>query len=125
MRTMLPEMDAWVAEQECLSQAKVGRGVPIGPVLSDRDLDVTPPCPLTDDEIDWLWPRYQKCSFPPATFAKRFAGTARERLTAKGKNAAVSLSFRYRRQIFGLRAVKWTDSEFIAAIKRAASKRSA
>ncbi|MBM3853178.1 MAG: hypothetical protein FJ399_08470, partial [Verrucomicrobia bacterium] len=120
--TLSPEMDAWLAEQRLLEESVIGRRMPGAAVLQDRDLDVVPPCPLIEAEIDWLWPRYQRCSFPPATFAKRFACTPRERLTPRGKNAAVKLAYRFRRQIFGKQAVKWGDELFLSAVRYAASR---
>ncbi len=120
--TLSPEMDTWLAEQTMLADATQGRRMPGAAVVTDRDVDIVPPCPLADAEIDWLWPRYQQCSFPPATFAKRFARTDRARLTARGKNAAVSLSYRYRRQIFGKVAVKWAHDEFLSAVRVAAER---
>jgi hypothetical protein len=113
-------MDQWLEDRQMLANAPRGRRMPGAAVLTDRALDVVPPCALNDDEIDWLWPRYQRCNFPPATFAKRFACTARDKLTPRGKNAAVSLSYRYRRQIFGKVAVKWSDHDFLHAVRAAA-----
>lgn len=56
--------------------------------------------PLTDDELRWLWSRYQRCGFPCASFPKRFARNDFEQLQKpKGYNMAVSLAFQYRRQI--------------------------
>ncbi|HRI81628.1 MAG TPA: hypothetical protein PLF88_04270 [Opitutaceae bacterium] len=118
--TLCAEMDQWLAERQMLNSATVGRRMPGAAVITDYDLDVVPPCPLTAAEIDWLWPRYQRCNFPPATFAKRFAQTDRSKLTPRGMNAAASLAYRYRRQIFGKAAVKWSLSDFLAAVRTAA-----
>ncbi len=121
-QTLSQEMDAWLAMQQSRAMPP-GRFIP-SPVLGldDGDCVTVPPCLLTDAEIDWLWPKYQACSFPPATFAKRFARTPRASLTARGKNAAVRLSYRFRRQIFGKRAVKWSDADFLAAVREKALK---
>lgn len=119
-RTMSDELDLWLEVQK--AKYVTGRSMPMGdlpdPVPKGEPV---PPCPLTDAEIDWLWPLYQCCSFPPATFAKRFAGTARDKLTPRGKNAAVTLAYRYRRQIFGAVAVKWDPARFLDAVRRAAA----
>jgi hypothetical protein len=120
--TLCAEMDQWLEDSHMLATAPRGRRMPGAAVLKSRDLNTVPPCPLTEAEIDWLWPRYQRCNFPPATFAKRFAGTARDKLTPRGKNAAASLSYRYRRQIFGKAAVKWGQQDFLAAVREAARR---
>lgn len=114
MKTMCEEMDAWVLAHDKPAIKTASR-------LAPSEIPI-PPCPLTDKEIDWLWPRYQKCSFPPATFAKRFAGTPRDKLTPRGKNAAVRLAFRYRRQILGRVAVKMAENEFLSAVRNLANK---
>jgi hypothetical protein len=123
-RTLSPEMDAWLAEareEQAIPRFPRRSPAPVA-FVQDRDVLAEPFCPLSDAEIDWLWPRFQRCSFPPATFAKRFAKTSRDRLTARGKNAAVSLSYRYRRQIFGKQAVRWSHTDFVGWVKDAASR---
>lgn len=121
INTLSEEMDDWLRLQE-LRSIPPARMIPPAAVLDERDCTVIPPCPFSDREIDWIWPKYQACSFPPATFAKRFARTPRERLTLRGKNAAASLGYRYRRQIFGKRAVKWSEADFLTAVREAAAK---
>jgi hypothetical protein len=79
-------------------------------------------CPFTDEEMAWLWPRYQRCTFPPASFPKRFARHDLTRLTAKGRTAAAQLAYQYRRQIFSKKAAKWDPAHFINAVKTAAAK---
>jgi hypothetical protein len=125
MRTLSEDMDDWLELHEW-PFFPLCRLAPPAPVMQLRSADcvMVPPCPLSDQEIDWLWPRYAACSFPPATFAKRFAGCAREKLTPRGKNAAVSLGYRYRRQIFGKRAVLWSDGDFLLAVRKAAAVKS-
>lgn len=120
--TLCPEMDAWLLERTMLAEAVRGRRMPGAAVITDRDLEYVPPCPLSEAELDWLWPHFQACSFPPATFAKRFARTPRAHLTLRGKNAAVRLAYRFRRQIFGKAAVKWGDELFLSAVRYAASR---
>lgn len=120
---MSAEMDIWLEDQRMLAAVRVPRrGPPQLVGVTDRELAHVPPCPLTDPEIDWLWPRYQRCNFPPATFAKRFARTERSKLSLRGKNACVRLSYRYRRQIFGKAATKWTEDAFLSAVRTAAAK---
>lgn len=122
--TMSVEMDRWLADaRDDQSVPRVPRrGAPVLVGVTDRDLDQVAACPLTESEIDWLWAKFQRLSFPPATFAKRFARTERASLTARGKNAAVKLSYRYRRQIFGKAGVKMAENEFLSAV-RVASER--
>lgn len=119
-------MDAWLAMQQSRNRWP-GRMIGLPPVvaLGDRDCLTVPPCPLSDSEIDWLWPRYARCRFPPATFAKRFARTPREHLTPRGKNAAVRCAYTYRRQIFGESAKKWSEADFLAAVRQAAVRQAA
>ncbi|HLP02122.1 MAG TPA: hypothetical protein VK163_08855 [Opitutaceae bacterium] len=118
------EMDLWLEEQQALANPRPGRHSPQLVGVTERDTETVPPCPLTDAEIDWLWQHYQRCSFPPATFAKRFARTPRSSLTPRGKNACVRLAFHYRRQIFWKAASKWTEAEFLDAVRNAASNTS-
>ena len=121
MKTLSEEMDDWLELMEWRFVPPY-RFAPPSPVMSLRSSDCVtfPPCPLSAREIDWLWPRYSACSFPPATFAKRFARTEREKLTPRGKNAAVSLGYHYRLQIFGKRAVLWSEADFLHAVREAA-----
>lgn len=115
------EMDLWLEEQQTLAVPRPGRRSPQLVGVTDRDTDFVPPCPLTDAEIDWLWPRYQRCSFPPATFAKRFARTPRASLTPRGKNACVRLAYQYRRQIFWKSASQWSEAEFLNVVRSVAN----
>lgn len=118
-RTLSPEMDAWLEHQH----VRQARERVVSTARPGTVIQVTvPPCPLTDREIDWLWPRYQACSFPPATFAKRFARTPRENLTARGKNACASIAYRFRRQIFGNGAAKWSREDFLSAVREASKQ---
>lgn len=110
------ETDFWLEVQR--AKNLFTRGLSFGVRLpGSLDDGPVPPCELTDAEVDWLWPRYQACSFPPATFAKRFARNDRASLTPKGKNAAVKLAYTYRRQIFGKVAVKWDHARFLEAVR--------
>jgi hypothetical protein len=77
----------------------------------------TPPCELTDAELAWLWPRFQRCTFPVASFPKRFARNDVAKLREKGRAMAVALAFQYRRQIFGQKAAKWDRGHFISAVR--------
>lgn len=119
-RTMDDETDLWLEVQR--AKNLFTRGLSFGArLLTDRDAALVPACELTDAELDWLWPRYQRCNFPPACFAKRFATTPRDRLTERGKNAAVKLAFKYRRQICGAVAAKWDLARFLETVRCAAS----
>lgn len=120
--TLSVEMDQWLDERRMLSEATRGRRMPGAAVLAASDTEIAPPCPLTDAEIDWLWRKYQACSFPPATFAKCFARTPRENLTSRGKNACVKLAYKYRRQIFGKVAKKWGEVVFLREVRSAAAR---
>jgi len=71
---------------------------------------------LTDAELAWLWPRYQRCTFPVASFPKRFARNTLDRLTEAGRLMACDLAFQYRRQIFGKHAAKWGFGQFVAEV---------
>ncbi len=71
---------------------------------------------LTEQDLDWLWPRYQRCTFPIASFPKRFANHTRASLTEKGRKMALSLAFQYRRQIFHGSA-KWDAHRFLAEVR--------
>lgn len=71
---------------------------------------------LTDAELQWLWPRYQRCTFPVGSFPKRFARNDISRLTEAGRLTACDLAFQYRRQIFGKGAAKWTFGQFIEEV---------
>jgi hypothetical protein len=65
--------------------------------------------PLTEDQLRWVWRRYQACGFPYASFPKRFARNDFEQLQKpKGHNMAISLCYQYRRQI--IRARKKTTA---------------
>jgi len=122
--TMSVEMDRWLADaRDDQAIPRVPhRGAPQLVGVTERDLDQVAACPLTDAEIDWLWAKYQGLSFPPATFAKRFARTERSRLTPRGKNACVKLSYRYRRQIFGKAGTKMAEDEFLSMVRYAAMR---
>lgn len=76
-----------------------------------------PPAELTDAEFAWLWPRFQRCTFPPASFVKRFARNEVSNLKDKGRNMGESLAYQYRRQIFGKRAAKWDRVKFLHAVR--------
>lgn len=121
---MSVEMDRWLddARSDQAIPRVPRRGAPLLVGVTDRDSEHVPPCPLTDAEIDWLWAKYQGLSFPPATFAKRFARNARASLTARGKNACVKLAYRYRRQIFGKAGVRMAEDEFLSACRMAAKR---
>ena len=73
--------------------------------------------PFTEVELRWLWGRYQCCTFPVASFPKRFARNAFEQLTDNGKVMAASLAFQYRRQIFKDSA-KWDMERFTRAVQQ-------
>ncbi len=73
---------------------------------------------LSDAEIAWLWPLFQKCSVQSFSFARSFQKTAVEKLTPRGKALVHSVAYKYRRQIFKDSA-KWTEAEFVAAVKTA------
>lgn len=115
-RTLSPEMDAWLARQPVVATtATAKKGDVFNPV---------PPCPLDDAAFAWLWERYQRCSFPPATAYKRLARTPLANLSLRGRNFACRAAFRFRRQIIGKSAVKMTETEFLSAVRSAAlSKR--
>jgi hypothetical protein len=90
-------------------------------------LPQTPPslevCPFTAAELDWLWPKYQACSFPPGSFQKRFARNPLSQLTPdKGWRMAALLAFQYRRQIFGKKAGNWDAPQFIRTVKAKAQE---
>lgn len=76
---------------------------------------------LTESQIKWLWPRYQRCTFPVASFPKRFARNDIDRLTEDGRRMACDLAYQYRRQIFGQRAAKWSFEEFVCRVESAAA----
>lgn len=77
-----------------------------------------PPGCLQEHELRWLWSRYRTCTFPVASFPKRFARNAFESLSPeKGHAQAIRLAFQYRRQIFDRRAAKWTFDEFLTAVR--------
>lgn len=71
---------------------------------------------LSDAELAWLWPRYQRCSFPIWGLPKQFAKNDISQLTEAGRLTACDLAFQYRRQIFGQRAVKWTFWRFLSEV---------
>lgn len=76
---------------------------------------------LSDAEIAWLWPFFQKCSVQSYSFARSFQKTALEKLTPRGKAVVHSVAYKYRRQIFKDSA-KWTESEFVGAVRAATLK---
>lgn len=78
--------------------------------------------PFTEAEFAWIWPKYRVCSFPVASFPKRFARNELSQLSEKGRKMGVSLAFQYRRQIFGKQAAKWTFEEFTKAVQVASTK---
>jgi hypothetical protein len=78
---------------------------------------------LTDAELAWVWKRYRCCTFPVASFPKRFARNALESLTPdKGHPMAIRLSYQYRRQIFNPKAAKWTLPQFLDAVRQTVAK---
>ena len=77
--------------------------------------------PFTTKEFAWLWPRFQRCGFSPASFPKRFAKNELDRLTDKGRNTGVGLAYQYRRQIFA-NSAKWTWEQFVENVRIAAAK---
>lgn len=113
---MSAEMDAWLARQQTAPVCVVF------PTPKPKNLPV-PPCPLNLDELRWLYGRYERCSFPPASAFKRFAKHEFDRLTPRGHNLLCRFAYRFRRQVFqgDKRAVKWTESEFLAAVRKAAA----
>lgn len=40
---------------------------------------------LSDAEVAWLWPKFQRCRHRLGSFAKSFAKTPLEKLTVRGK----------------------------------------
>lgn len=120
-REMSEDIEDWIDWQRCRFQGR--QPAPVLTVnVTSPEVKQVPPCPLTDAELDWLWPRYQRCSFPPASFPKSFAKTPREKLTPRGKNAAVRCAYKYRRQIFGKAASKWGEALFLGAVRAAISR---
>lgn len=79
---------------------------------------------LTDAEIAWLWPRFQNCSHRGYSFAKSFAKTGLDHLTARGRAVVHSVAYPYRRQIFRDSA-KWSEARFISEVRQAAGKEGA
>jgi len=79
---------------------------------------------LTPDEFAWMWRRYKQCTFPYASFPKRFAQYPIEKLTEdKGKPMAIKLAYQYRRQIFaGKTVAKITVTDFIKQVRLATPK---
>ncbi len=71
--------------------------------------------PFTPEELAWVWARYRRCTFPSASFPKRFARNDVGRLSSKGRNMAASLAYQFRRQIFGGSA-KWPFPQFVAEV---------
>lgn len=123
MRTTLsPEMDRWLADQEARQPkpaAATSTETLPGPVANGLPV---PPCPLNEAQFAWLWPKYKACSFPPASAPKRLAGCALERLTPRGRNFAVRMAFKFRRQIFGKAAGKWAQDEFLSEVRKGAAR---
>lgn len=120
-RQMSEDIEDWIEWQRSRFQGRMP--APVGAIcFTEPDVRDIPPCPLTEAEIDWLWPRFQRCSFPCASFPKSFAKTPREKLTPRGKNAAVRCAYKYRRQIFGKVSVKWSDQIFLSAVRAAVAK---
>jgi hypothetical protein len=119
--TMTPEMDAWLERQQAKqaqARALTSEGAKPATVLPVAEV---PPCPLNDREFAWLWGKYQTLSFPPASAPKRLARCALERLTLRGRNFAVRMAFKFRRQIFGKAAAKWAQDGFLSAVRCAAA----
>lgn len=77
--------------------------------------------PFSESEFAWLWPKYRVCTFPVASFPKKFARNELSQLSDKGRNMGASLAFQYRRQIFGKLSAKWTFADFTQAVQSAAS----
>lgn len=116
-RQMSEDIEEWLEWQRNRFPGR--RPAPVLPVGSSLEV---PACVLTEAELDWLWPRFQRCSFPPASFPKSFAKTPREKLTPRGKNAAVRCAYKFRRQILGKEAGKWGEELFLSAVRSAAQK---
>lgn len=113
-RTLCPEMDQWLERKQATPLP-----APAPEWLTPSE--VIPPCPLNDREFAWLWDRYVRCSFPPATAAKRLAKTPLANLTLRGRNFAVRISHRFRRQILGKPAVRMTPDEFLDRVRQCAT----
>lgn len=110
---LTPEQLAWMQRQQS-RQPEVKAAV-------KTQAQAAPVVVLTEAEIDWLWPRFQRCRHQVFSFAHSFAKTARARLTPKGKACLPEVAFKYRRQIFPASA-NWTLADFIEAIRRAAQQ---
>lgn len=119
MRTLSPEMDRWLEQRMTRVDVAPAPSTATIPEPPKKGQPV-PPCPLNELELRWLWPRYQACSFPPATAAKRLARTPFEHLTPRGRNFGVRMAYRFRRQVFGKRAAKWAQDEFLSEVRKAA-----
>jgi hypothetical protein len=127
-RTMSPEMDAWLASYCARHPVAVESGgicdspgpAPAIPRPVPKSEPV-PPCPLNEIEFAWLWDRYVRCSFPPASAPKRLAKTPLANLSTRGRNFAVRMAYKFRRQIFGKAAAKLGEAEFLAECRRAAA----
>lgn len=117
IRTLSPEMDEWVERMAARQhEAKVALRLK----APEEPIPAVPPCPLDDVAFAWMWAKYQQASFPPASAAKRLARTPLGNLTLRGRNFAVRMAFKFRRQILGLSAAKMTEAEFLDAVRVAA-----
>lgn len=119
MKTLSPEMDAWLERQRAKQPPPTA---PDTIPLSVPKNKPAPECPLTDAQFAWLWPRYQKCRFGMISAASRLAKTPLQNLTVRGKNFAIRMAFKHRTQIFGRPARKFAQDEFLSAIRTAAAK---
>lgn len=107
------EQSAWMDRM----MPKATATAPAKPKAARAERPVPEPV-LSDAEIAWLWPFFQKCSVQSYSFARSFQKTAMEKLTPRGKAVVHSVAYKYRRQIFKDSA-KWTEAEFVAAVKTA------
>lgn len=108
---LTPEQKAWLEEQMRKLPAKEGSVTP--------EMQKPVPVPvLTDEEIAWLWPRFQKCGHGGRGFANSFAKTPLEKLSPRGKACVHSVVYTFRRQIFK-GSEKWSLEQFVNSIRLA------
>lgn len=109
---LTPEQEAWLEEQR--------RKLPANEAVAvkQKPQEPVPVQVLTDDEIAWLWPRFQKCGHGGRGFANSFAKTPLEKLSPRGKACVHSVAYTFRRQIFK-GSEKWSLEQFVNSIRLA------